>query len=138
MLVKWRPLSSIIPGESLFEDFFNSDFPALVTRFEPRIDIKETDKEFMIVAELPGMEKDDFKLTIEDNMLVLEGEKKVEAEDKDTNYYRSERSYGSFRRSFRLNDTVDSKKIDANYKNGVLTITIPKTEKSKPKQIAIH
>lgn len=135
MLVKWNPFGSLL-NQGLLDDFFSTDFP--VTRgFDPVIDVKEDEKDFVIKAELPGLNKDDFKLTVEDNSLILEGEKKLEKEDKRDNFYRSERSYGSFRRVFRLTDSVDSKKISADYKNGILSITIPKTEKAKPKSVEV-
>ena len=137
MLVKWNPISSLINTDSIFNEFFNTSFPTGVRSFEPRIDVKETEKSFLIVAELPGLNKDDFKLTVEDNTLILEGEKKLENEEKGENYYRSERSYGSFRRAFRLTDSVDTGKIKADFKNGILAIEIPKTEKAKPKQIEV-
>lgn len=136
MLVKWNP-SSLLNHGSLFDDFFSTDFPVRTRTFDPVIDVKENEKDFVINAELPGLSKDDFKLTVEDNSLTLEGEKKVEKEENDDNAYRSERSYGAFKRVFRLTDSVDSKKIAADYKNGILSITIPKTEKAKPKSIEV-
>jgi len=129
MLVKWQPL--------LERDFFGDFLPARATAFEPRIDVKETDKSFVIEAELPGLNKDDFKLSIENNILTLEGEKKHEHEDQNDGYYRSERSYGKFSRSFRLTEEVDSSKVNAEYKNGILTIDVPKSPKAKPKQIDV-
>ena len=114
-----------------------TDFPVRSRGFDPVIDVKENEKNFVIHAELPGLNKDDFKLTVEDNSLTLEGEKKVEKEEKSENAYRSDRSYGAFKRVFRLTDSVDSKKIAADYTNGILSITVPKTEKAKPKQIEV-
>lgn len=137
MLVKWNPVGSLLNQGSLLDDFFNADFPVRSRGFDPVIDVKENEKDFLIHAELPGLRKDDFKLTVEDNSLILEGEKKVEKEEKSDNAYRSERSYGAFKRVFRLTDSVDSKKIAADYTNGILSITVPKTEKAKPKQIEV-
>lgn len=137
MLVKWNPIGSLLNHNSLLEDFFGTDFPVRTQSFDPVIDVKETEKNFLINAELPGLNKEDFKVTVEDNSLILEGEKKTENEDKGDNTYRSERSYGAFRRVFRLTDSVNSKKINADFKNGILTITIPKTEKAKPKAIEV-
>ncbi|MFQ5650805.1 MAG: Hsp20/alpha crystallin family protein [bacterium] len=138
MLVKVNPFRSLLNHDTLFDDFFTVDYPAVARSFEPRIDVRETEKEFVVTAELPGLNKDDFKLTIEDNILTLEGEKKFEREEKKDNYYRAERSYGAFKRAFRLTDSVDSKKIKADYTNGVLEITLPKAAKVKPKEIAIN
>ncbi len=137
MLVKWSPFGSVVNDDSVFSDFFNESFPVAKRGFEPKVDVRENDKNFIIVAELPGLAKDDFKITVENNTLVLEGEKKITNEDKDENTYRSERSHGKFHRAFRLTESVDSGKIKADYKNGILEIEIPKTEKAKPKQIEV-
>ncbi len=137
MLVKWNPVGALLNQGSLLDDFFNTDFPVHSRGFDPVIDVKETEKNFLINAELPGLSKDDFKLTVENNSLTLEGEKKVEKEEKSDNPYRTERSYGAFKRVFRLTDSVDSKKIAADYTNGILSITVPKSEKAKPKQIEV-
>ena len=137
MLVKWNPVGALLNHGSHLDDFFNTDFPVHSRGFDPVIDVKENEKDFIIHAELPGLSKDDFKLTVEDNSLTLEGEKKVEKEEKSDNSYRTERSYGAFKRVFRLTDSVDSKKIAADYTNGILSITVPKTEKAKPKQIEV-
>jgi HSP20 family protein len=137
MLVKWKPFGSVINNDAFFNDFFNESFPVAKRSFEPTVDVRENDKQFVISAELPGLSKDDFKITVENNTLILEGEKKIENEEKAENYYRSERSYGKFRRAFRLTDTVDSGKIKADYKNGILEIEIPKSEKAQPKHIEV-
>jgi len=136
MLVKWNPVGAFLNHGSLLDDFFHTDFPVHSSGFDPVIDVKENEKDFVINAELPGLSKDDFKLTIEDNSLTLEGEKKVAKEEND-NAYRSERRYGAFKRVFRLTDSVDSKKIAADYTDGILSITVPKSEKAKPKQIEV-
>ncbi len=133
MLVKFNPFGSVVARDPFFDDFF----PTTQTSFDPRIDVKEDEKEFVVRAELPGLSKDDFKLTVENNVLTLEGEKKNEFEEKQDGYFRSERTFGAFRRSFRLTDSVDPKKIKAEYEQGVLNITIPKAEKAKPKLIEV-
>ena len=137
MLVKWQPVRSLLNTESIFDDFFGNNWPNQIGSFDPHIDVKETDKSFEISAELPGLAKDDFKLTVENNLLTLSGEKKYENKEEKDGYYRSERRYGAFKRSFRLTDTVDSGKINADFNDGVLNIEIPKTEKAKPKQIEV-
>ncbi len=136
MLVKVNPFNSLLNRDWL-DDFYAVDSPAYSQSFAPRVDIIENSDEFIVSAELPGLKKDDFKLTVEDNILTLEGEKKFEREQKEDGYFRSERRYGAFKRSFRLNQTVDSTKISADYNNGVLEIHVPKAEKAKPKQIDI-
>jgi HSP20 family protein len=138
MLVKWSPFRSWLQPETLLDDLFAHDFPVRSTVFQPRIDVKETDKHFIIHAELPGLNKEDFKLSVENDSLILEGEKKYEHEEKGDEYYRSERRYGAFKRVFRLTDAVDRNKINAEYKNGVLTITLNKTEQAKPKEIEVR
>jgi HSP20 family protein len=99
----------------------------------PSVDVAEDDKGYKITAELPGLEDKDIEVSITDDLLVLKGEKKQETEQKDKNYYMSERSYGAFQRSFALPDGVDRDKIAADLAKGVLTITLPKTaEAAKP------
>jgi HSP20 family protein len=99
--------------------------------FQPRIDVGETETEIKISAELPGLDEKDIEVSLAHDMLTISGEKKEEKEDKGKNYYRIERSYGSFRRSLRLPTEVEQDKVDATFKNGVLTITLPKTPEAQ-------
>lgn len=138
MLVKYSPFGSLLNRDFFLDDFFSPSLPAVRDDFEPRIDVQENEKEYVISAELPGLSKDDFSVKLEDNLLTLSGEKKFEREEKDEASYRVERRYGDFKRSFRLTDAVDSKKISAEYKNGVLEVKIPKAEKAKAKEIAVN
>ncbi len=129
------------PATRLFEEFFN-DFPfnsAPETResWIPSVDILEKDGNLILRAELPGMTEKQIDLKLEGDTLILSGERKMENEDKKGNYHRIERVYGSFTRSFRLPDTVDSEKISAEYKNGVLTVTIPQKPEVKPREIPV-
>jgi HSP20 family protein len=101
------------------------------------VDIAEHDDAYTVKMELPGVNKDEVKITLESNILTIRGEKKQEKETKKENYHRIERSYGSFERSFTLPTSVKSDKIDAAYNNGVLQITLPKVEEAKPKQIEV-
>lgn len=137
MLVKWTPFQALWSNDPFLNDFFGDRLPVREGGFEPRIEVKETEKNFIIRAELPGLSKEDFKLYFENNHLILEGEKKYEHEENLNGYYRSERSYGAFKRVFRLTDEVDPKKIDAEFKNGLLTVKLNKTEKAQPKQIEV-
>jgi HSP20 family protein len=106
--------------------------------FSPRVDVAETDKEVVVSAELPGLDDEDIDVSLSRGMLTISGEKKQEKEKKGRNYYRVERSYGSFRRSVRLPAEVDTGKVDAVFRKGVLTITLPKTAEAKArKRIAI-
>jgi len=104
----------------------------------PAVDIYETDQSIVLKADLPDMNPNEVDIRVEDNTLFLKGERKMEKETKEENYHRVERAYGSFSRSFILPRTVSAEKITADYKNGVLNITMPKREDSKPKQIRVN
>ena len=108
-----------------------------VAEWSPLVDITEDEKEYLIKAELPEMKKDDVKLTVENNVLCISGERKYEKEEKDKKYHRVERAYGSFMRSFTLPDDADGTKVAAEYKDGILKVHLPKSEKAKPKSIEV-
>src|SRR5688572_4702737 len=103
----------------------------------PSVDIAETAEAFEIKAELPDLKKEDVKVTIEEGQLRISGERKQEKEEKGKKFHRIERSYGSFLRSFTLPENVDDARLTAEYKDGVLNVRLPKTEKAKPKAIAV-
>jgi HSP20 family protein len=103
----------------------------------PRVDIAETDEAFVINAEIPEVNKEDVKVTVDNGVLTFRGERKQEKEEKNKKFHRVERFYGSFTRSFTLPDNVDESKIDAAFKDGMLSLTIPKTEETKPKVIDV-
>jgi len=103
----------------------------------PAVDISETDDQILIKADLPGMNKDEIKVVVHENALILKGERHSEKKEEKTNYYRMERTCGSFYRSFTLPSMVNSTKIKANYVNGVLEVSLPKVEEAKPKEIEI-
>lgn len=106
--------------------------------FSPRVDIAEDEKNVYLHAELPGIERENVKISVsEDRVLTLKGEKSREAKVEGKNYVRSERSYGNFTRSFALPDTIDVENVAAKFENGVLNLTLPKTEPAKPKEVAI-
>jgi HSP20 family protein len=105
----------------------------------PAVDIFETDTHDLVVrAELPGMNREDIEVTVENSTLVLKGEKKFDAEVKEDQYRRIERAYGAFQRSFTLPNTVDTSKVSADFKNGVLTIKLPFREEAKPRTINVE
>ena len=108
-----------------------------VADWVPTVDISETDSEYLIKAELPEVKKEDVKVTVEDGVLTLQGERRQEKEEKGKKYHRIERSYGSFVRSFSLPESVDDNGVRAEYKDGVLNLHLPKTEKVKPKAIEV-
>lgn len=104
----------------------------------PAVDVYESDDDFLVKADLPGMEKNDIDISVHDGILTIKGEKKLEKEYKDKSYIRAERYYGSFTRSIEIPSEVDAEKVKASYKNGVLELLIPKKEEAKPKQIKIE
>jgi len=106
--------------------------------WSPAVDVKETDKNFMIEAELPGMSRDDVKVTVHDGVLTIQGERKQEEETNDKKVHRVERFYGSFLRRFTLPDNVDENSVKANFKDGMLTLTIDKAEPRQPKAIEVE
>ena len=113
-------------GSRLFDERFSS-----LTKFSPKIDVSESDKEIKVVAELPGMVVEDIDIELHDDYLTLRGEKKSEKEEKSERFYHSERSYGSFQRTISLPSDINPDKIDAKFKNGVLNIILPKTSTGK-------
>lgn len=149
-LIRWSPTRELttFPFESLnmqreinrmFDNFFRGGIQddGAISFLTPAVDIAEGDSDYTVRVELPGVSKDDVKITIQDNILTIRGEKKEEKEAKESNYHRTERSFGSFQRSFTLPTHVKSDKIEATYKDGILTVTLPKAEEAKPKQIEV-
>ncbi|MEO5357399.1 MAG: Hsp20/alpha crystallin family protein [Nitrospirae bacterium YQR-1] len=127
----------------LFDNFLDTagfgPFGGFGGRFSPRIDVMEGDKDIRITTELPGMDEKDIDVSLRKDSLIIRGEKKDEKETKGSNYYRMERSYGSFSRCVALPAEVETDKVEAVFKNGVLTITMPKTEEAikETKRIAV-
>ncbi len=140
MLVKFNqnPFAAI---DRVFDDVFRDVMPAFNTGFNPnamRVNIAEDEKNIYIEAELAGLKKEDVKVSIEDNVLTIRGERKQETEEKKKNYHRVERVYGSFSRAFTLGENIDQDNIEAKYENGVLHLTLPKVEPVKNvKEIAL-
>lgn len=120
--------------------FGNHRWPGLSTtkQFVPLLDITENDDEFVVTAELPGMEPKDVDINLAGALLTIKGEKKEEKEAKKDNFHRIERSYGSFSRSFQLPCEVQENKVEAKYKNGILNLTLPKAENAKRKSVKIE
>ena len=123
--------------DNAFRGGVQADESLASSYWTPAVDIVEQANEYIVKMELPGVNKDEVVVSLESNILTIKGEKKQENEEKDQHSYRIERSYGSFQRSFTLPTTVKSDKIDAVYRDGVLTISLPKAEESKPKQIEV-
>jgi HSP20 family protein len=151
MSIVKRKNGSLLPANPrmLFDDFFNrelfnwgnNNFSSTLTTI-PSVNIKENAENFEVEVAAPGMEKQDFEITMEGNLLTISSSKKNQMEEDNENYTRREFSYQSFQRSFQLpKDVVDEERIEAKYENGVLRLTIPKTENAKkqaPRQIEIQ
>ncbi len=133
------PTLSREPFYRLFETLFNQDQGEdIATRtWTPPVDVRETEEAFTVTAELPGLSREDIQITLENNILRLTGERKFERDEKQENYHRIERSYGAFTRSFALPSQVDAERVQANFKDGVLTITVPKADAARPRKIDI-
>ncbi|MDD5765317.1 MAG: Hsp20/alpha crystallin family protein [Candidatus Marinimicrobia bacterium] len=140
-MTKWIPRQSLLNVEDDFDSFLKNLYPTYDASFcalMPNVDIEELEKEFHIVAELPGVKKEDVHIQLEDNILTVTGEKKRENETDKKNIHRSERSFGNFQRTFRLPEQTDQSTIQADFKDGILNIVIPKKEAVLPKQIEIN
>jgi HSP20 family protein len=126
-------------GARLFQDAVNRLFaePGTARPWAPPVDILETENELILKADVPGLEMNDIDIQIEQDTLSLKGERKFERPNDNGGYHRVERSYGEFTRYFSLPDTVDADKVKAEYKSGVLTVTLPKKEVAKPRSIKV-
>jgi len=136
----WREFGSLRREmDNVFDNFvgrhYDRDWAS--GTWQPSVDLVENDDNFQVTAELPGMKKEDVTLNLVNNVLTLKGEKKTEREVKEDKYYRLERSAGSFQRSFSLPVDVQTDKVTAEFKDGVLKVTLPKKEEVKPKAIPI-
>ncbi len=118
--------------------FFTPFLTNRLAAWAPALDVSEDKDQYTIKVDLPGIKKEDVKVSFEDSVLTIEGERKEEAEQKDTNYHRVEREYGSFIRALKLGTTADASGITANYKDGVLDITVRKLAKAKATSVDIN
>jgi HSP20 family protein len=143
-LVRWDPFRELEDMSERLNRVFSR--PSLrnsgkenltVADWMPTVDISETEGEYLIKAELPEVRKEDVKVTVENGVLTLQGERRQEKEEKGKRFHRVERSYGSFVRSFTLPESVDESFVKAEYKDGVLNLHLPKSEKVKPKAIDV-
>ena len=139
-IVRWAPARELAGMEidrlnRMFADFYGEAFGQA---WMPPVDIYETDDhEVVLKAELPDLKREDISLTFENGVLTIKGERKHEQDVRRENYHRNERHYGTFSRSFTLPNTVDASRINATYKDGVLTVRLPQREEAKPKQINV-
>lgn len=141
-LTRWNPAKDLLTFSDdmshLMDRFFSPDlFSREDFGWVPSMDVVENNDSFLLNLELPGLGKDDVHITLADGLLTVDGERKNESEEKDGNFHRIERRYGKFRRSFQLPVAVKGDKIEATFKDGLLTINIPKAEVVKPKQIDV-
>ena len=143
-IVRFEPFRELVSLQDRLNRLFNESYRpqgeddwALGGTWAPAVDIYEHENNIVIKAELPGVDPKDVDIRLDNNVLTVQGERKLDNEVKKENYHRVERSYGAFTRSFTLPTTVDASGIKAEYKDGVLRVTLPKREEAKPKQIQI-
>ncbi len=144
-LVRWDPFRELEEVSDRLNRMFarpathssNGKETMIVADWAPSVDISETESEYQIKAEIPDVKKEDVKVTLEDGVLTIQGERKHEKEEKGKKYHRIERSYGSFVRTFSLPDVIDDDKVKAEFRDGVLNLHLPKSEKAKPKAIDV-
>ena len=141
-LERWEPFRGSFGDTQLnrvFSDFFGrASQEQNLTSWAPAVDIYEGEHELVVKADLPDVKPEELDIRVENNILTIRGERKFEKKVDEKNYLRVERSYGSFARSFSLANTVNTEAIKADYKDGVLTLSIPKREEAKPKQIKVN
>ena len=144
-LTRWNPLRELEDFQNRILGAFKPDsrengngHEALaLAEWMPLVDVAEDDKEYLITAELPEVKKEDVKVTLENGMLTITGERKFEKEEKNKKYHRVERSYGTFARSFTLPNDGDAAKVNAEFKDGMLKVRVAKSEAARPKQIEV-
>jgi HSP20 family protein len=130
-IVRWDPFHELEDLQRRFENYFGTT-PLAKSEWQPAVDIVETPESYNIHAELPDVKKEDVKLTLNNGVLMMSGERRQEKEEKGKKFHRIERSYGRFERSFTLPNAIDDKKISATYTNGVLSIMVPKAPATTP------
>lgn len=145
-LVPWRkptavtdPISEFLDNDPFLRSFFNYRNEGALNRgWYPAVDVHEEENQFVVLADLPGVKKDQINVSYDNGVLTIEGQRQTEKEKKDKGFVRLERSYGQFARSIHLGNNVDSSKIKAQFKDGVLEISIPKSEQARAKVINIE
>lgn len=142
-ITRWDPFRNLASLQEQVNRLFEGNLPhdrdqSALTAWSPSVDVYETENELVIKADLPEVAEKDIDVRVENNMLTIRGERKLEQKVKEENYLRMERSYGFFTRSFSLPNTINAEQIQAQYTDGVLTLTLPKRAESKPKQVKIN
>lgn len=145
-VTRWDPLRDLDDLQHRFSTMFgrapikkegDKREALTVAEWAPLVDIIEDDQNYVIKAELPGVKKEDIKVGVQDDVLTVSGHRHYEKEEKDKKFHRIERSYGSFARSFTLPEDSDGEKVSAEFKDGMLKVLLPKTERVKPKQVEV-
>lgn len=142
-IIRWSPMNELVRMHDQLNRLFEETGPGTSNRelqygnWSPAVDLREEEGQYLLHADMPGMNKEDIDINVENNVLTITGERKFEAETQKDTYHRIERAYGKFVRSFTLPTRVIAEKISASYKDGVLNVSIPKAEESKPKKVAI-
>jgi HSP20 family protein len=146
-LITWNPLREMDEAQNRLNRFFLGGFPnrigsgetpcLTVADWSPEVDISEDDHGYLLKADLPEMKKDDVRVTVEDGILCVSGERKIEKEDQKRKFHRTERSFGTFRRSFTLPEAADSSKVTAEFRDGVLKVHLPTTPIARSKAIEV-
>jgi HSP20 family protein len=141
-ITRWDPYREVVALQnrvnSLFRDMSGGDDPVSASSFVPAVDIYEDPQKVMLKLEVPGIDQKDLDVRVENHTLTVKGERKFEAEEKEENFHRIERRYGSFYRAFTLPSTVDTENVSASYNAGVLKLELKKKPEAQPKQIHIH
>ena len=144
-LIRWEPVRELGTIQTEMNRLFNSFFDtptagngqAPLRRWVPAMDLAETETEFVLKADLPGLSESDVNVELDDNVLTISGERKADHEERKAGYYRVERSFGSFRRALTLPEGVEPDSVKASFDRGVLEVRIPKPEQRKPRKVAI-
>ena len=142
-ITRWDPFREVVALQNRLNSVFGnlndeSDSPLTTASFVPAVDVYEDDKKVVLKLEVPGIEEKDLDIRVENHTLTVKGERKFEKEEKEENFHRIERRYGSFYRAFSLPSTVDTENVDAKYENGVLKLELKKKPEAQPKQIKVN
>jgi HSP20 family protein len=143
VITRWDPFREVVAMQNRLNSVFGNmsnetENPLTTANFVPAVDVYEDDKKVVLKLEVPGIEEKDLDVRVENNTLTVKGERKFDKEEKEENFHRIERRYGSFYRAFTLPSTVDAENVDAKYENGVLKIELNKKPEAQPKQIKVN
>jgi HSP20 family protein len=136
-LIRWEPARELRDMNRLFNTFFEPSTGAVMRRWSPAMDLVETEDNYVLRADLPGVSESDVKIELDDNVLTISGERKSAHKEAKEGYYRVERAYGSFSRTLKLPEGVDADSISASFDRGVLEVNVPKPEQRKPRRVEI-